>query len=563
MRGANVPALFLLGILALGFALRVYEPVSRPDQWVRRSKAFNESLANGEWRGTYRSYHPGFTVMVAGGGGLALERAFADTPLHRFFAWAMPESATRHGREMTAGIVGMAAAITIVHGLAALALQGLGGWPFALVTAGLLSFSPFPLAQGRVFHPDGLLSALMLLSASLLLLALERGRRGFILASGIAGGLAVLTKTAAIFLFPFTGLALLVYGAAELRDRGWPGAIVERMAKPLLAWTAGAAATFFLWPAFWVDPVGVVGGMFRGIVFHVESVHAMPVFFAGRAWVDRPPGFLYYPASVLLDASFVTLTLSFVGSVVVLASRRVAPVLPARVTWMWIAFAGFFAVQMSLASNVTGGRYMLPTHLVLAVLAAAGWTSLFADRFRESLGLPMILLVLLVELGFSVGYAPDYGAHHNALVGGNRAAASIVAVSTQNEGVSAAGGYLAARPDAADLRVWTSGRAWKSLRQVFPGHRETDPNDVVDFHLFDHATIQRGLSAEKWGPLWEARREQPADFAVHVDGVDFVRLYGAKAPAAAPVVVTRGWDLWGVALAWAWTIGLAVVWVRR
>ncbi len=563
MRAAIVPSLLLAGILALGFALRVYEPVPRPDQWVRRSKAFNESLASGDWRGTYRSYHPGFTVMVAGGAGLALERASEDTPLHRFFEWAMPESATRHGREMTAGVVGMAAAITIVHGLIALASSGLGGWPFALVTAGLLSFSPFPLAQGRVFHPDGLLSALMLLSTSLLLLALERGRRGFLLASGIAGGLAVLTKTAAIFLVPFTGLALLVYAVAELRDRGWLRTIVARIAKPLLAWAVCAAAMFLLWPAFWVDPIGVLGGMFRGIAFHVESVHAMPVFFAGRAWVDRPPGLFYYPVSLLLDASFVIVTLAFVGSVVALVSKRVAPVLPPRVTWMWIAFVGFFSVQMSLASNVTGGRYMLPAHLVLAVLAAAGWTSLFADRFRDARGLPVILVVLVVELGFSLAYAPDYGAHHNALVGGNRVAARIVAVSTQNEGVSAAGGYLAARPDAADLRVATSGRAWKSLRQVFPGHRATDPSADVDFHLFDHATIQRGLSAKKWGPLWEARREQPADFAVDVDGVDFVRLYAAEAPAAAPVVVTRGWGLWGVALAWLWTIGLVVALVRR
>ncbi|MGH7804198.1 MAG: hypothetical protein ACREQJ_07600, partial [Candidatus Binatia bacterium] len=169
MHGSSLPAILLALILALGFALRVHEPVSRPDQWVRRAKAFNESVAQADWRGTYRSYHPGFTVMVAGGLGLRLERATADTPLHRFFEWTWPASATRHGREMAAGIAGMAAAITIAHGLAAIVLYLLGGWPFALTAAGLLSFSPFPLAQGRIFHPDGLLSALMLLSASLLL----------------------------------------------------------------------------------------------------------------------------------------------------------------------------------------------------------------------------------------------------------------------------------------------------------------------------------------------------------------------------------------------------------
>jgi len=219
-RGWMGAALFLVVLLALwlprGLGLDRFVTVDEP-RWLVRSAGFYAALAKGDLKSTYQKEHPGVTVTWAGTAGflwrfpgyikIVPTGSITPTRLHNYMrSYGVPSL-----NVLAAGRFFLVIAILAALGLSCLlAARMLGMLPAALAFL-FVALDPFSIGLSRLLHLDGLLSALMLLSLLAFVAYLYHGRRrADLLLSGIAAGLAWLTKSPAFFLVPFFGLLHLV-----------------------------------------------------------------------------------------------------------------------------------------------------------------------------------------------------------------------------------------------------------------------------------------------------------------------------------------------------------------
>nr|MBA3555658.1 glycosyltransferase family 39 protein [Gemmatimonadales bacterium] len=165
----------------------------------------------------------------------------------------------------------------------------------------LIAADPFHIALSRVLHVDALASSLMLLALLAYLNYLHRGRRGRdLVVSGVAAGLAWLTKVPALFLVPFIGaLTLRHLWSVRHGPRRVSLGEVGAAARPFVLWGAVGLLVFVIvWPAMWVDPVTILRTMARDALGLAKSGHQeAPLFFNGA--IVRDPGWLFYPITYL------------------------------------------------------------------------------------------------------------------------------------------------------------------------------------------------------------------------------------------------------------------------
>jgi hypothetical protein len=315
--------------------------------------------------------------------------------------------------------------------------------------------------------------------------------------------------------------------------------------------------------------------MFAGAEQHITTPHINPRFFAGRLYYDERPGILFYPVTVAFNETFLTLPLVGVAlGHYTLWRKRVRPPLPPTVFWLLVAYPVFFTVQMTLGAKQTA-RYILPVHLSVAILAAVGLIGLI-DLVRETLtsrgkraprALPAVLIGLTVGLQalVTLPFAPDYGAHHNYLLGGNRAAANMVEMLGENEGICYATDYLNSQPNSRALQVGMTPPLKDSADQYFAGKIEERVSPDLEYYAFSLLALRRRLEVEAWQPAWEAVQGYPPELVVSYDGVDHLWLYAVKPnPSAKTIHVRRGW-IGFVGVAWAWTLAMlaTLVWALR
>ncbi len=575
----------LAGLFMVAFVLRAYQPVSRPAQWYRRSEAFGWAISTQTWEATYQSRHPGFTGMVIGGAALAVYERVKDTPASLLFEWAAPPGATAAGRGMAAGVMGLALVIAALIATNTYLLSKLSDWLTALTAGGLMAFSPFYLAHSRVFHLDALAASLMLLSGLLILLYVQHEQRRYLILSGLVGGLAILTKVPALFTLPFMGLALLVDVILRLRA-GWAAHPQGRLrwiateawrhlVAPALIWLAVSLLPWACWPAMWVRPLGVLQEMFAGTLQHVERSHVGTRFFAGIVYWRQRPSPLFYPATLVYNTTFLSLTLGTVavGHYLLWPRRAELPVRP-RTFWLLVAFTFFFVLQMAIGAKEVD-RYILPAHVMLDVVAAVGLSGLanligraLPSQARLSTAIPPALAVITVGLQAAVAlpYAPNYGAHHNHLLGGNPAAVNMIEIMGQNEGVNYVGEYLNQQGDPASTTV---GAAWplnESLPQYYAGQVERTILVPADYYVFNIAAFQRQYDVGDWREPWvnDYQYREP-QLVVELGGVNYVWVYATHPQDRHPTITIRRGPTWFIPLSRVWAALLAAVigWALR
>jgi 4-amino-4-deoxy-L-arabinose transferase-like glycosyltransferase len=585
-RRLHIAGLCVLFLAA--FLIRARHPVARPAQWMRRAIQFTEAVEAHNWGETYQQYHPGVTTMAIGGLGIrayykaeyeAGRGSLLYMPVYALYRWAIPRTVTEFGTNIAAGTVALAAVLAALIVAIALTLAALGGWRLGYAAGGLLTFSPFFLAEGRAFHVDALLSALMLLSALLLILSRQTQRWRYLVLSGVVGGLALLTKTPALFLLPYTGLTLTVYGLAGIR-KGWEEHAAGRrvwllqtawreLVVPGLLWLLMAALPFLLWPAMWVRPLYVMNEMYGSIISHASNVHKNPRFFAGELYSSgRSPNRLFYPVVLAFDSSFVTFSLAIVGIVLYsLRKNEEGDGLWPMVFWLLVAYLVFFIVQMTLGDK-QDQRYILPAFPALDVLAAGGLVAVIRwvrPRIGRWAGPGLIGAAIFMQALAVLPYAPHYGAVHNHLWGGNRGAVHVLELGDQHDGILYAARYLEQHADRESDLVGTTIRLRDSLVQYYPGHNVRTADDTPDaaYYLFSLIQRQRDLDPDQWAETWARFEGQPPALAVRFDGVEYLTLFAAASEVASPEVVRRG-GLWLTGVAWLWTAGLVglIVWAR-
>ena len=470
----GLPLLLLL--VALIPRVVAFGPMSNPDEirWLERSVAFYDALARGDWATTLGAFHPG--VVPAWGFGASLSIRYGLARLRTWQAAGTLPMADLARTALAFPVLLSVLTVLAVYGL----VRRLAGREAGFYAAWLLALEPFYLAFAHTIHLDLTQASLMLIAALLWLNYLRPPRRWpFLVGSGLVGGLALLTRTAALYLIPFSLLAAGVHFlTGECFGRGWK----PRLLHTALAWLAWlgllALAVVVLWPAMWVKPAAAVARLIGGVWRSVENPHPLPTFFLGRV-IQADPGMLYYPLILLFRLRPLTLALVvFTPIVLGIAWCRLS--VQQRTAWLLgLAYPAFYFIQMSLASHKLD-RYLVPVISAFSVLAGvslaviARWLSgLLARRggrpVPETLRLAVVAGAVLLPALSWLRLAPDFGTYFNPLLGGGSRAAQLFTVGSGGAPDKVAD-YLNAKPGAEDL--WVLSFYPTVFQAYFKGHTQ-------------------------------------------------------------------------------------------
>jgi 4-amino-4-deoxy-L-arabinose transferase-like glycosyltransferase len=562
-------------LLALLFALALLPRVlpapfwttDEARHWSGRAQAFAQALREGDYAATNQTGHPGVTTMWLGAAGVlaydALVQQGRAAPLDPAFA------------QIAAGDYGAAAALfqaaqgdfarylwllrLPVALLTALwvalcypLLRRLFAARVALLAVLLLATCPFLVAHARVLHLDALLTACMSLALLSGLLAFRLESRPaalpapaappettpaplvhwrWLLASALAGGLALLTKSPSVLLLPMLALFGLV---ALLRAR--------RAGQPLaglLAALCGAGALWALvallvcvtlWPALWVAPWHAVQAVIDEAAANGGTPHANGSFFLGRALPD--PGWLFY--TVALPLRWTPWLLLGMLAALLPARQREQGRGPALA--LLLVFALLLLLALSAAPKKFD-RYALPAFPVFAILAAVGWARLL-DRLPARVAgalwgttgrglLTGAVLAALLAL-HTLAYQPYYLAYYNPLLGGGSVAARSVPVGW-GEGLAQAGAYIQAQPNGCDhaLASWYEEVILPhSCTAVMDLAWATAP-DQVEYAVLYVNQVQRDIYADVTAAL---RAQGPPVHTVRLHGITYAEIYQRPRP---------------------------------
>jgi hypothetical protein len=535
-----IVAFVLLASLAARLASLSAFRVADEARWTCRVIGFRHALLQGDWVDTFRVGHPGVVTMWLGAVFAPPEdddvRAMCQTSLDgRQLEKVGGSQAERHqllvalNRLLLKARVGVAlfswVCIAGVYVLARL----LWGSKVSVPGLALVALDPFYLAMSRFLHLDAVLTGAMVVSVLSLLVSLDRSRSrrwrlAFLALSGVAGGLAILQKTPAMFLGLFVAL---VEGLDTLRG-GMQRRRLLRAARDVTIWGLVAVTVYVaLWPAMWVNPVRTVQGVLGQSVGYAEEGHASGSYFFGHPVDD--PGWSFYPVALAFRLSPLALVGLIAG--VVWVARPSDDAGQRFGVGVLLAYSVLFGIFMSLGAKKFD-RYLLPVVPALDIVAAVGllWGAEIAWKRLKGFGrflqpYPVVcVVVLVVQIALIALHYPYYLTYYNPLLGGIRQAAKVLLVGW-GEGYEQAAAYLNAKPDVERLQV--SEAVFPVFAPQFDGETRrlqrycVWDNDYVIFYL---SYVQR----QRFGDLLAEYVDNPdiePEYVVNLHGLDYLWVY--------------------------------------
>ncbi|MFW5942330.1 MAG: glycosyltransferase family 39 protein [Chloroflexota bacterium] len=441
----------LIFVAALAPRLAALGRYVTPDEliWVHRSLGLRQALLQGEWAHTIQSGHPGITTTWIGAVAIQvqlwLEPALASQVawLEQLY-WLSTENVEAF-RRLSLFLDGARLGVALLTSVSLVVVYLLGrsllGDGPALLAAGLLALDPFFAGLSGLLHVDAPLATFILLAILLALRAAQTGHPLPAALTGVATGLAILTKTPGLILLAF--VPAIVGGSLLHRARrSW-----RRAGKVVGAWLGATLVTvFILLPALWDAPDSVLQHT-AGLTGQFVDDAARQTFFLGQMTPD--PGPLFYPVALLLrlsPAATVGLLLGMAGVVIYITSRRFpAPgyrregVEPPRAALWLLLFGVVYLLAISQAS-LKYDRYALPALVAFTVVAAQGLV--WAARHLGSHSRRLLVLVALLHLAYLARHLPYPLLAYNWLAGGQTVAAQALPVGW-GEGAGAAAQWLA------------------------------------------------------------------------------------------------------------------------
>jgi hypothetical protein len=573
---------------ALGLA--DFYTIDESYHWIGRVERFAAALAVGDWAATNQTGHPGVTAMWLGALGDALARSLGV---------ANPGWAGGGAEYLALLRLPLAAANSLAVAGGYLLLRRLLRPATALLAALMWALSPFLVAHGRLLHLDALLTSFMTLSVLALLVATTGDRRPatgdrrpttddrrptirwpWVVASGVFGGLALLTKAPSLLLLPLTGLILVGMAATRHRPEregrgdgaGWWSVVGGQwsvVGGRFAVWLACAAAVVFaLWPAMWAAPVASYGDVLREIRDNGAQPHHSGNFFLGQP--VGVPDARFYPAVVLWRTTPLTLIglFSYFGFWIHpfgvpdfgfggrQRTQRPAWNMEHRTLLALAGFVLLFTLALTLQAKKLD-RYLLPIFPALEVLAAAGlvriadrrsqiadWLARRSSIFNlqsstfnlQLIVWPLIILLLATSL---LSYHPYYLSYFNPLLGGGTTAQRVMLVGL-GEGMEQVGAWLSARPDLGrgDVLSWTPptlapfvprSTLVRDLRPAYLGQ----PSSYAVLYV---RSVQHQESAEAEAYV----RQTPPLFTLHTHGIEYASVHQLPRPFATPVGAVFG-----------------------
>jgi 4-amino-4-deoxy-L-arabinose transferase-like glycosyltransferase len=449
----------------------------------------------------------------------------ANLPLSEFLGWADVQPLPYYIAGRIATVLLSMALLGLFYVLARRLFKSPAG-DVALLSLLLLSFDPFMLGYSSLMHYEIALALLMLLAVMAWLLWLREERRRWLLLAGLFSGLALLTKTTALLVFPIlAGLSLLVWLIEHPGDWRLWSAHKTWWPKMLAGWgtvlVVAGLIFWALWPAMWQYPIKSVTLVLDRLWVEKEAGQGnLGMFWMGQFVED--PGPVFYPVSLLLKLS----PFMMIGLIFNLVSLR--PARERSAEWSLWAYTLFYLLVMEIAAKKSV-RYLMPAFAAFAPLAGYGFLTLkqwagrhlsarMPDRRLLQLGFGLLLLI------FALIYTPYYLSYYNPLLLGWKWAPQAILVGW-GEGLGDAARYLNHRPNAAQMTV----AAWydQAFAPFFKGRTLPISGENAmraDYTVFYINQVQRNIPDPNL--ITYFGRRQPEQ-VIRLNGIDYAWIYPA------------------------------------
>jgi hypothetical protein len=576
--------------------------------WLARAGNLYRAISQGDWAGAFQQHHPGVTTMWAGVAGYLVRYPDYAQDAPGYFGWLTEEVEPflrSQGHDpvdiLAAGRAALVLAITITLTASFwIAARLFGFWP-ALIGFSLIAFDPFHIAHSRLLHIDGLVSTFMLLSVLAFLRYTTVRSWGALIVSGLAAGLAWLTRSPGFVLGPlalfWAGADLIarrlvahreiaraaLYDTVPITESSTAAAApdeltliedgeprrdplvqedtravvirsiaeaarqpVGRWAIALAAWGLVAVLTFvLLWPAMWVRPWASIREVILAANEYAAEGHLKPTFFAGEVYAGDP-GFWFYPVTYLWRSTpvvWIGVLLAGIGAILhwpPLSSRSSRAAAGAL-----LVYALLFALFMNIGAKKFD-RYLLPSYLPLDLLAGLGWGVIFlwVWQRRPTAGIERFIpaLIALIPIGAMAWFAlptyPYYLSYYNPVLGGAANAPEVMMIGW-GEGADAAARFLNAHlaEEGIDPAQVTVASGYTNGPFSYFFPGRTLP--ITFWHEADYAVVY----AQDWQRQLPSRKAI-AHYAgltplhvVRIDGLEYAHIYDLSA-ARLPDYVT-------------------------
>ncbi|MDE0553244.1 MAG: glycosyltransferase family 39 protein [Candidatus Poribacteria bacterium] len=503
LRYVEVFFLFSFFIIASGPRLLSLDAHWSSDEarWLRRSAKFISAVKKGEFSETAIAHHPGVTTMWVAG-----FRTFFTQPRVNVENLALSR--------MFIGII-----IWAGIGLASLLLYQLFGRWIVLASFACFAYSPLFLAQTRRLHTDALATTFLLLTVLLFFnYCQDRQRRHYLIFSGTAYGLTLLSKSYALILLLWVPLCLCLFREKSGKNF-W-----TYLAEGLCFLNCALLTVFSLWPFFWTPILGIMAISLLGLTFlllrEVKSERCpawlVAVAFAGLCLVGMPaiqtvwlvfekvnwavttphevehfflgkvvndPGWLFYPFVLMIKSTPLMLPLALLGCILLWKQRKRTEETARhfKIGLALVVGVLLFTICLS-ATSKKFPRYLLPAFPMLEILAAIGFVEGFkwcytrlVSRFgTEAIARYKTKLAVFACIGFFfiqvfpvLARHPYYGTYYN-LCWKVTNIPKIITVGDAS-GLDIAANYLNKKADAHKLVVQVSPLAAEFVKRYFRG----------------------------------------------------------------------------------------------
>ena len=252
--------------------------------WKERGYAFGSALTSLDFAGTAVTYHPGVPLLWCQ---FIAIKIYSSLLKLGYYTYVDPQTEFLVNNQIQMLVVVFLTSVLLA--IAYRQLKKIIGVKLALLTILLVVLEPFYLALSRALHTDAMISLFMFISVLYFYNYIFSNGKKLIVSNGVfAGifaGLAFLTKSSALFLFPFF---TLIAGIYFLRTKN--RSIIY---KALTVFAFSIVTFFVFWPAMWVQPIESLRlYLFEGVQgIAIEEGHEHIWF--GRVTSD--PGPAFYP----------------------------------------------------------------------------------------------------------------------------------------------------------------------------------------------------------------------------------------------------------------------------
>jgi hypothetical protein len=392
-----------------------------------------------------------------------------------------------------------------------------------------LSFDPMFLGHSRLLTHEAMLSLFLLVSLTSMSVYLYSDNKfGYVLLSAVMAGLAQLTKSSGIVLFPVIFLM--------------PVKTIFQQLKVLLIWSAVLILVYFaLWPAMWVKPEA----LFRNVYGNALSY----AFKGARLYTTQnldnihftfnTNGIRYYIETMLWRTTPL-MWLGFLASFFAIFKKDFLT----NTGKLYAAFITIIGVLMLLMFGVLQGRdsahYVMLTYLSFDLCAALGLFALFdwLTKNKARFSNLIFALLLAIQSFFIFGFYPYYYTYYSPIM-------EAMQPGLQNsnfgygEGLDLAAKYLNQKYDARSLTVfayWGDGlfSYFSDSRTIMLVNNYYKPelkeDLLTDLRRSDYLVIyyQPQKSFGRVMNVVNALEPYPPEHVIWMNGIEYIRIYDIK-----------------------------------